>query len=56
MEETFLKFCTALRGFKLYYNGREMPKFIAYYKHYTSDDILLNRTPIRLEKRKLKTA
>lgn len=49
MKETFHQFHFNLMGYKLYKNGKRVEKYVAYWGKLSSEDILANRTPIKVE-------
>jgi len=49
--EEFRNFCDNLRGFKMYLNHIEVPKYILFWKGYKSHDILTGKTNINLIER-----
>ena len=48
MNTKYFNFCVNLRGFRVYKNNIEIPKYILFWKGYNSDDILQGKTNLIL--------
>lgn len=51
-KESFLKFCIELRGYNVERFGKEIPKYIVYWKGVSSKDLILSKYSYKLIKRK----
>ncbi len=49
--QSFLEYCRPLRGFVVYKNGVEKPRYLLYWYNIEIDDIFKNRRGFTFEKR-----